>query len=808
MVRTSVLVLALASFFAFAAAQQNDKDMPDIGKWLTKAAAWARKGNGQRWKGQQGKTEKSDPPQESITACSGLAHDDSCSFISPRNKTIRGQCKGEQQPFHCVPAYGRQQQGGQNSSGQMWNRGTQIAKSGIRQASAIQACKHLDEEDACKFSPPVWGDKEAKGRPMARGGNLRQMEDKGKEWLQRRGPPKGAHAEREGVCVPANKTVMGRMITYNWCRMLPPPRATTACDNKAINDTCDFFSNGIDTPVNLTVMTSVQPLADTIGDVVASFFVDGKWTDPEPIISGGIALGENASKVFLLPGWPTNVSLTTWSNDAWCFWKVAVNGTVILEDPAGRNGSDAYSMNDTFADSRYWIEGPPSSQIFDVPEANDPSKYDSQQTVTLLVSTSVNANAGTTGSVFLSFLVNGTWTVAEKMFQGAAAGEDKVKSFVLGAWPDKIWMSTDSSDAYSFWQITLDGEGVIEDPSITGGAQDYDPMSFKETMWEQGQFWIASPPSSQSFDIPAMAGARNDPMMMNNSIRGSCQEAWWDMMNGTLHCRPMKRTWSPIFNRPDHQGNATHPNSMQPDFNMKSNATGVAITLQMKIHNLDYSQLMQNRHAQEELTRKIQDRLAATAGQGVYSRHVAVTYSAGSVVVDASIDPPAYVSRSFVHDRLTTSTSLSSNVAADAMSIPDVAAMATGTLSVTVLTISVSANAVAAPEPVPAPSNKDKVKILVIVACGSLALALCMCVVSVCLCKRMKTSKRHLHINGTTIAVGQPVSQTNHTLDAASMNNVTKGTVVHPEEKGSDGKEASNGKESPKDTEDGVNLDV
>jgi len=540
MITMQALLLGILAVLAHAQPQRDDSSGEGSPEWGT------RGGGGRRGQG---------PPQESIDVCSQLQRNSSCNFTNHRDHEVSGTCTEMRRgpsagTLHCRPDGGRG--GSRGHGGGDRNRGPDSRGEGSRGErsprgearghdeprhinSSIASCSGLQAEDPCMFRPPAMGDQEARGfERESRSGNMRgSNQQAGRGWegrkgsfMQRRAPPRAARSERPGICVPMTRR-SGENV--NFCRPLPPAEAIPVCEDLNVNDSCSFGTNGSETYIELKVFTGNQSMAETTGSILASFFIEGEWTDPELFFTGA-QQGESKSKVFVLAGWPSDISLSIWSNDAWGFWKIMVNNTVVLEDPQGPSGSDPYfKENDTstYADSRYWIEGPPSSQMFDVPPSIEAARRLSQD-VDLRMFTATNKHAATTGEVFVDFLVRGEWTRPVPMFVGAEAGEEKSGKFTLDAWPEKIWVGINSSDAYSYWKITINNQAVIEDPAGAAGSHEYDAMGSLE---EPTQFWIESPPSSQIVSVPrSMAPPRSG----GRRVAGTCQESWWDMLNGTL----------------------------------------------------------------------------------------------------------------------------------------------------------------------------------------------------------------------------------------------------------------------------------
>merc|ERR1719247_2574134 len=59
-------------------------------------------------------------------------------------------------------------------------------------------------------------------------------------------------------------------------------------------------------------------------------------------------------------------------------------------------------------------------------------------------------------------------------------------------------------------------------------------------------------------------------------------------MEGSLHCRPAKKSWRPKDDKQGHEGNKFRQSTMKPAFDIKSDADPDPIILQMTITNMDY----------------------------------------------------------------------------------------------------------------------------------------------------------------------------------------------------------------------------
>jgi hypothetical protein len=176
----------------------------------------------------------------------------------------------------------------------------------------------------------------------------------------------------------------------------------------------------------------------------------------------------------------------------------------------------------------------------------------------------------------------------------------------------------------------------------------------------------------------------------------------------------------------------------------------------MVINNLDYNQLQQDRSAMSQLSRQMQQTIAASAGDGVYAEHVTVELLPGSVIASCQINPPEHVSRSYINEKLQAATSLPTAVANLVTSSPALAAMTTGTVSVSSPTITV----IEASSSDESGENDSFTTILIAAASASVVCALGMILVAVKLCRKAPTKEGtpQIQANGVTIAVGRPVA--------------------------------------------------
>lgn len=158
----------------------------------------------------------------------------------------------------------------------------------------------------------------------------------------------------------------------------------------------------------------------------------------------------------------------------------------------------------------------------------------------------------------------------------------------------------------------------------------------------------------------------------------------------------------------------------------------------------------------ESFKSSIQGTLSDAAGEGVYAKHVKVELSAGSVVVDATLVPPDYVSRTNIRKLLETTNDVAAIVAQDLESISGLQSVKEGPISVTSFSVEPLSNEVART----GSKESDATSMVVIIALGASAfVAFFMCIVSAVLLKKLRAAKTAtIEIGSTTVAIGRPVT--------------------------------------------------
>jgi len=211
---------------------------------------------------------------------------------------------------------------------------------------------------------------------------------------------------------------------------------------------------------------------------------------------------------------------------------------------------------------------------------------------------------------------------------------------------------------------------------------------------------------------------------------------------------------------------------MEPDFNMKSTdaeESSEELKIRMTVKNVNYDKLVLDGELKTSFVQSAQTVIAHEAGQGVYPMHVDIVLSPGSVVVTAHVDPPAYISRSYLQRKLELS-SVSQHLAESIASIPNIATISSGSITVSDPDIEtvVKATGLSTSEH----GDDSKTELLMIAAAASGGLAICMCFVSLCMWRKLRAHKNlEVNLDGTTVAIGRPVPP-------SDTNNVADGTPV------------------------------
>lgn len=411
-----------------------------------------------------------------------------------------------------------------------------------------------------------------------------------------------------------------------FCHATPHSNAIAACAGKTMRTHCTWAAPGKDTWLRLEAFTSQRKWAGTKGAVYVSFEIDSVWTPPHFFFKG-IWRGRSKAKAFKIHGWPSKVSFTVNSNDAWGFWKISVNGTAIIEDKAGIRGSVGYCSYHppyyygtckSYRSTKFWIEGPPASQIFTISDyGTGAASRTGQQQVSLGAFTSSADMAATTGCVHVSFKVNKVWSQPMEFFCGAKLGQVKRKSFTLAAFPTKLLVALNSTDTWGFWKVTIDDLVVIEDRAGQYGSHDFDAMAHE---YSDTSYWLESPPRTVSFANIAPAPTTGQGSTFNRA--GKCSEAW----SGEMFCDD-----DAYIDRRPAENIAS---------SMKKRREGKEyVVVALVVRNVNYAKLAADATLLKTFETTCKEALAAEV-TGLSTGNIVIELKEGSVVVIATITLP------------------------------------------------------------------------------------------------------------------------------------------------------------------------
>merc|ERR1719498_2217661 len=96
------------------------------------------------------------------------------------------------------------------------------------------------------------------------------------------------------------------------------------------------------------------------------------------------------------------------------------------------------------------------------------------------------------------------------------------------------------------------------------------------------------------------------------------------------------------------------------------------VSLSMKVLNVNYASLVANPSMASQFAEKIKDAVVLEAAAGMLPEDVEVFLSAGSVAVQANIEPASSVTGSLIFSRLQASTTLVQTVEAKVSAIPGI----------------------------------------------------------------------------------------------------------------------------------------
>jgi len=199
---------------------------------------------------------------------------------------------------------------------------------------------------------------------------------------------------------------------------------------------------------NVSAHTSQAGSADTLGAIGISFFVNGAWTANETFFTAA-SLGSVKTKSFFTASKPTKLKFSSGSNvDAWGYWKITSNGTVILANPNGISGSPIGTQP-------YWVDGDASHGTV----ANQIHTFPSQSYTFSLVD-----GNGSSGNALFSLESNGTLKTAAVLdFETNASHSIRVRA------TDELNASVEKSFVVQVTDVNFSGATyVFTNAGVTG----------------------------------------------------------------------------------------------------------------------------------------------------------------------------------------------------------------------------------------------------------------------------------------------------------------------------------------------------
>lgn len=177
-----------------------------------------------------------------------------------------------------------------------------------------------------------------------------------------------------------------------------------------------------------------------------------------------------------------------------------------------------------------------------------------------------------------------------------------------------------------------------------------------------------------------------------------------------------------------------------------------AVELVVRVGNINYAALhtQGNSMLLEMFTNTLKVHFAKEAGDGVQPEHVTLSLSAGSVIVEASIRPPASIAATSVQQSLEKNPQMLSQMAYSLSEVDGIAAVRTGDVSASYISAPAVRAVLSAAAATPAPasqgsSSRRNIAIFVGLCVGALAVLgvcflACFCL-KLCPCHRQKSVK-------------------------------------------------------------------
>lgn len=180
------------------------------------------------------------------------------------------------------------------------------------------------------------------------------------------------------------------------------------------------------------------------------------WTDYFNLFSA-INTGDDLEVQFRVDGTPTEVELSITGDNA--FGIGHLTSTINHNETVNIVCNDVIGYPPTMGDNGYWIDGDGTDGM---PSELVISLSQSACTHIALVSMTIGtkSNSQTLASVYAGFEVDGAFTGAIELFDGASQGSTKQKAFGLQGMPTQLELTSDGTDAVGYDHVFVIVNGV------------------------------------------------------------------------------------------------------------------------------------------------------------------------------------------------------------------------------------------------------------------------------------------------------------------------------------------------------------
>jgi len=218
-------------------------------------------------------------------------------------------------------------------------------------------------------------------------------------------------------------------------------------------------SEPTDVDVRIRTMTAIgNTYAPSAQATNVEFYVPGHHWTPLYRYTQSSAAGEVNEAWYHLPARPTKFRLSNTGEDAWGIAYASIQ--VEDERPVSVLCSTRVGEIPGRGDNSHWVSTADESN--NVPNVLEFAADEAECTSFVsLEAITGEADAGaTTNTVYVDFLINGTWTGEIEFFDGSSEGDYEVQDFQLAADPTALRLTISATDAwsYDFLSINVNGE--------------------------------------------------------------------------------------------------------------------------------------------------------------------------------------------------------------------------------------------------------------------------------------------------------------------------------------------------------------